>query len=441
MTDRLAVAGGTPAVTLPWPRWPIVTPEDEAAVVAALRQTETGDGETILRAFEEEFRRFHDRRFAVACSSGTAALHLGLAAVGVGPGDEVIVPAYSWGAPVAAILHSLALPVFADVRSDTFTLDPEVLPHLVTPRTRAIVVVHLYGMPADLGPIVEFARGHRLAVIEDCSQAHGARYRGRLVGTWGEVGAFSLEASKAVAALEGGIVIMDDRRHYEPALALAAPLARAEREIGDPALRRWLDTTTFHHRMHPLAAALARTRLGRLERDNADRRRNVRRFRHGVARLAGLRVPPEPADREPVYSFVALEYRREEAGGLDREAFVAALRSEGVPATGYVGTPLHLLPRMREHHYFGPGAPWNSGYASRAIHYREGDCPVAERICAETEVTFFTGGWVGDRSALADQVALAFRKVCQALARSGERRSDPCGNRITPDTADTPRGR
>src|SRR5207247_2993093 len=178
-------------------RWPAITDGDRAAVTRVLdRGVLSGAAAPEIRGLEAEFAAAVGARFCLATNSGTAALHIALAAAGIGAGDEVIVPALSFIATAQAVLHQGATPVFADVDPDTYDIDPADAARRVTSRTRAIVPVHLHGLPADMGTIAELARRHRLTVIEDAAQAHGALYKGRAVGTFGGMAAFSPNATK-----------------------------------------------------------------------------------------------------------------------------------------------------------------------------------------------------------------------------------------------------
>ncbi|HXM57054.1 MAG TPA: aminotransferase class V-fold PLP-dependent enzyme, partial [Candidatus Dormibacteraeota bacterium] len=213
--EKLAMLGGARAVPPGGvPRWPVVTEADELAVhgvLASGRFTSASSGEREIKRLEREWADFVGVRHCVAVSTGTAALSLALAALGVQPGDEVIVPALGFIACAVAPLHLLAAPVFADIDPVTFNVDPAAVEAAITPRTRVIMAVHLHGLPADMDPILAIAARHGIDVIEDAAQAHGAAYRGRMVGSLGRVNAFSLNVSKNLPTCgEGGLVTTDD---------------------------------------------------------------------------------------------------------------------------------------------------------------------------------------------------------------------------------------
>lgn len=217
MSQTAALLGGTPAVTAATPSWPLIDQETLAEITRVITEetlcpvgAEGTQGE-----FEREFAALHGRKYGLAVNGGTAALMLALHGAGVQPGDEVIASPFTWGASVSCILQNFAIPIFADIDPHTFTLDPDSIERRITLRTKAIVVVHIFGFPADMTRIMEVAQRHGLAVIEDCAQAHGGKHAGRLLGSWGTVGAFSLQASKNLTGGEGGILVCDDREIYD----------------------------------------------------------------------------------------------------------------------------------------------------------------------------------------------------------------------------------
>ena len=422
--SELAIFGGPQTVQEPMPQWPTVFPEDVAAVEEALRKsaedksnlTSAAGGGPVAQ-FEKSLQVAFDARHAVATSSGWASLHTALMAVGIEAGDEVIVPPYTWGQSVSCILHQLAIPVFADIDRDTYTLDASSVEARITRFTRAIMVVHLYGQPADMAPILAVARRHGLAVIEDCAQAAGARYRGEAVGTLGDVGCFSIGDGKQMIGGEGGFLLTNSAALYERALLVGQHPARQQRELKDEFLRRQGDSLIFTYRIHPLAAVLCNSQLGHLDEWNADRRRNFARLSQGLAEVDAVRPVVVPEWAEHAYHMYSPSFVAEAAPGVTREAFVQAVRAEGVPlSSGYVKRPIHLWPRIQQQRYvYGRNLPWS--LAHRPVEYRAGDCPVAERRCAEEELGMGGAAWIGDCSAAMDQVVEAFQKVGSALER------------------------
>jgi dTDP-4-amino-4,6-dideoxygalactose transaminase len=314
----------------------------------------SGAGAPEARALEAEFAAAVGARFCLATNSGTSALHIALAAAGIGPGDEVIVPALSFIATAQAVLHQGATPVFADVDPETYNIDPADAARRVTSRSRAIVPVHLHGLPADMDAITALAERHRLTVIEDAAQAHGARYKGRAVGSLGTMAAFSLNSTKNLPAGEGGLFVTDSED-------LCARAARVRFDGLEPP-SKWdashpLDDEADAHATvrgwmylpGELTAALARSQLSRLAETTARSRRNAARLTERLARLPGVEPPRIPPDRTHVFHKYRVRLDPERAGlrlgpAALRDRALEALRAEGVEAVLWQTAPLPAHP-------------------------------------------------------------------------------------------------
>ena len=360
----LAFLGGAPVVPPGQAcRWPVLTDADYAAVRRVLdRGVLSGPGAPEIRALEEEFAGFVGTRFCLATNSGTAALDVALAAAQVGPGDEVIVPALSFVATAHAVLHQGAVPVFADIDIETYTMDPACVKDRITDRTRAIIPVHLHGLPAEMDAINHLADRNGLIVIEDAAQAHGASYRGRSIGTLGRMAAFSLNSTKNLPAGEGGLFVTDTAD-------LHARAARARFNGLDPDVQwdpiRPLDgeadslATAMGWMYLPgeVTAALARAQLGRLPETTARSRKNAERLSARLSELPGVMPPIVPPDRTHVFHKYRVRFDPERAGvGLSPKAFrdlvLQALRAEGVEVVLW---QTHPLP---SHPLFGCNEPY-----------------------------------------------------------------------------------
>jgi dTDP-4-amino-4,6-dideoxygalactose transaminase len=383
MRERPALLGGDKAVSQPFPVWPRI---DDAIVEEVVRVLTSEPlcpvGNTGIQGeFETRFAAFHGRRFALATNGGTAALMLSLHGSGVEPGDEVIVSPFTWGASVACALQCGAIPIFADVEPRTFGLDPVSVRARIGPRTRAIVLVHLFGCPADLDGILTVAAEHGIAVVEDCAQAAGALHRGRRVGSLGEFGAFSLQASKNLTGGEGGILVCDDRRMYERAMSLGTHPQRLVAELELEEFRAKIDSLSFNFRMHTAAAAIANAQLEKLDLWTEQRERNAELLYEELRDLPFLAIPEGPprgvGSRHAFYHVPFLLVPG--ALPIDRDLFVRALQAEGVPAGPYVKVPIHLRPRLQQRDYLGRGFPWSLSPSPPV--YARGDCPVAEALC------------------------------------------------------------
>jgi dTDP-4-amino-4,6-dideoxygalactose transaminase len=411
----LALHGGEKAAAGEWPSYPVRTEEELRAIADAYWRTgiDSIQAGGVIGEFEEAWAAYHGVKRCIATSGGSTALHLGLAVMGIGPGDEVITSPYSFGATAACILHANAIPVFADIEETTLGLDPAAVERAITPQTRAIVVVHFGGMPASMEPLLEVARSHDLAVIEDCAQAHGATYKGQKVGTIGDIGAFSHQSTKATPSFEGGSILTNSGEHYQRGLVYAMHTARQQEEVGDCDWAAYIDSTAFNHRMNSLAAAMAKSQLGHVEERNAWRIKNSEHLYERLRDVPGVEPVWTPSDRVNVHYFMAFRYRSGELGGLPRERYIEALEAEGVPVLTYVKKPIHLRRRFQDRFLYPRGCPWTCGHAQRDVQYNEGDCPVAERICANEELVLPAYRLAADHRDLMDRVADAFTKVAE----------------------------
>lgn len=360
--SQLALLGGPPVLQPGQARrWPVLTEADRSAVQRVLdRGVLSGLGAPEMRALEAEFAAFVGARFCLATNSGTAALHLALASAEVGPGDEVIVPALTFIATPQAVLHQGATPVFADIDPKTYTPDPADVAARVTDRTRAIVPVHLHGLPADMESINALAGRAGVTVIEDAAQAHGATYRGRPVGTLGQMAAFSLNSTKNLPAGEGGLFVTDSA-------GLHAKAARVRFNGLDPDAEwdplRPLDgeadalatTRGWMYLPGELTAALARAQLQRLPATTAQSQRNAARLSARLAELPGVEPPTVPPDRTHVFHKYRVRLDPERAGvklspPAFRDLVLQALNAEGVETVLWQTVPLpsHPLFASRE---------------------------------------------------------------------------------------------
>lgn len=318
--------------------------DEHAAVERVLKSGMLAQGPEVA-AFESEFAETVDGRPCVAVNSGTSALHLGLLALGIGPGDEVVVPSFSFAATANAVALTGATPVFADIEAAHFCLDPDAVEAALTPRTAAVMAVHLYGHPAATDRLRGITARHGLALVEDAAQAHLARLDGRPVGALGDVAAFSFYPTKNMTSGEGGMVVLADDA--------AARTVRLLRNQGME--RRYANEIVgFNLRMTDLHAAIGRAQLRRLPGWTAQRRANAAYLSGLLAGVDGVVVPPVAARAEPVWHQYTVRVPR-------RDAVQAALTAAGVPSAVYYPTPIHRLP----------------AYA------RELDLPVTARAAAE----------------------------------------------------------
>jgi perosamine synthetase len=381
MTSKLALLGGTPVRSKPFPPYPIIGDEEKQAVLEVLDSGKLSTflavpGEYFLggkkiKEFERRFAKYHGVEYVVAFNSGTAALHAAVVAVGVQPGEEVIVPPYTFTSTATCALMHNAIPVFADVDNEVYGLDPKAVVRTITPLTRAMIPVHLFGHPANMDGLMALAREHNLKVIEDCAQAVGAKYKGRLVGTIGDCGVFSFVENKNIATGEGGMLITNNA-----AIAEAARMVRNHGEVilEDQKVRTYTSTMLgWNYRMTEMEAALGIVQFGRMDELNQARIDLADYLSEELQDIDGLCTPVVYPDAKHVYYVYAPKYDEEQMG-IPRDVFVKALNAEGIPfGAGYV-RPLYLTPLYHEKKPFA-----FKHYEGNAT-YNKGLCPMAERL-------------------------------------------------------------
>jgi perosamine synthetase len=349
----LAIHGGPKTVTVNHgPRIPCLGEAEKQAVRALMDEgcISIADRAGIVEELEEALKSYFGAAYALSTNTGTAAIHSGLYAVGVGPGDEVLVPSYTWLATVSPVLHCGAVPVFCDIDPKTLTIDPADMKRKISARTKAAIPVHLWGHPAEMDEIMELSASHGFAVVEDASHAHGGTYRGRKVGTIGHVGCFSMQAGKAVAAGEGGFLVTDDQAIYERAMLLGMHPVRLDHCLTIPGYVRYAGTGLGHkYRIHPLAAAIALVQLRTLDERNADRNAKLDRLTAGLMDVRGITPPytAPHATRGGYYGYRVV-FDPDALGGLDMLRFIDALNAEGVLAEPERYVMLHLSPLYRD---------------------------------------------------------------------------------------------
>lgn len=322
-------------------------------VTDCLESTWISSTGSYIERFERGFAEFCGVEHAVSCCNGTVALHLALLGLGVGPGDEVIVPSLTYVASANAVRYCGAEPVLVDSEPKTWNLDPSRLEELVTSRTKGIVAVHLYGHPVDLDPVLELAREHGLFVLEDAAEAHGARYKGRRVGSFGACSMFSFYGNKIITTGEGGMVVTDDEE-------LAARLRLLRGQGQDPNRRYWFPIVGFNYRLTNVAAAIGVAQLERIDWHLERRREVAGWYREGLAGDERFAFSPEAEWADNAYWMSSVVLHDEVASTRDEVA--EALRAEGVDTRPFF-YPVHTLP------------PYRALGAGRAF-------PVADRLAA-----------------------------------------------------------
>ena len=382
MSEKLAVRGGTPVVpTQLHVRWPILTAEDKAAVASVLDAgVLSGPFATQVRGLEEEWARYCGTRHALATNSGTAALHLAVAAGKIGTGDQVITTAFTFLATALAVLQQNAVPVFVDIDPRTYNLDPAKIEERITARTKAIIPVHIHGLPADMDPLLAIARKHGLLVIEDAAQAHGSTYKGKKVGSIGDMGCFSFQSSKNLPAGEGGIFVTDRddlRERAHRFREFGEDIRASDRKAFDPA--RPLDGSREYnslmmgwmYRTTELTAALARSQLRRLDASLEQTWRNAAFLSDRLAKIPGIAPPYVPSGCTSGFYQYRIRLNPTAAGSsLPPKEFrlkiLTALKAEGVEVSLWQTVPVPGQTLFQERSGYGLSCPWK--------------CPLGEEV-------------------------------------------------------------
>ncbi|MCB1127042.1 MAG: DegT/DnrJ/EryC1/StrS family aminotransferase [Verrucomicrobiae bacterium] len=373
--DRPALLGGPRACDFEWPRWPVHDESERRLLLEVLDSGKWWFGEKV-RAFEAAYAAFQGSRFAVTCTNGTTAIEMALRGVGVVEGDEVIVPPYTFIATASAVVTVGAVPVFADIQPDTLCLDPDDVARKITPRTRAIIPVHVAGRMADMARLNTLATRHRLAVVEDAAHAWGSQWQGRGAGTLGRCGTFSFQVSKNLTAGEGGVMVTDDEE--------LADLCRSYTHCGRRKGSAWYDHDYLgsNLRMTEFQAAVLLAQLGRLPEQVARREANAQVLEAGLRDLPGIRLlaPAPEMTRRSYHMFI---FRADEQElGLPRARFIEAVQAEGLPVSEGWYRPLYRNGVFANAH-LGPAHGITAPLASAAIDYRGVRCPVCEAVCKD----------------------------------------------------------
>jgi perosamine synthetase len=382
----LALLGGTPARVPVAKRYPAFS---EAAKRRVERLLDDGSVSGLSKAHPEigaaeaALGDYHSVPWVLGTSSGHGALHAALIGLEITGGDEVMTSPFSWGVSVSCILHNGCIPTFADVQEGTGLLDPASVSERLTDRTRAILVPHIFGNPADMTALCAIAAERGIPVIEDGSQAHGARHRGRRVGSFGDASGFSCNGVKPLATSEAGYLLAKDGDTYWKAALSCAHAGGAEHpgrasEPGFPdALRPHIDSLVYTYRLSTINAALIIEQLKQLDDENAVRREHLALLRAGIDGVASVRIPELHEDDESAVHMVSLTFDPDVAG-VSKATYMAALRAEGLFAFEYLTQPLHRSPRLSPH-WSGPRVVWTDTLRRANYDPTTVELPGAER--------------------------------------------------------------
>jgi len=421
---KLAINGGEKAVSIqPKEMWE--PPYGE--IVELLKEQVygnriSGDWEKTYFKFEEEFKNYFGAKYCCALNMGTAALWAAFYAINLKPGDEVIVPSYTWVATITPAIYMGAKPVFCELEEGKLVADPDDIEKRITPKTKAITIVHLFGNVAHMDRIMEISRKHNIPVIEDCSHCHGAEWKGKKLGTIGNVGCFSMQGGffdgKPVPAGEGGAVITNDRSLYNKML-LYTHMNRPQNPADD--LENTYEKYTgvrfgIKFRAHPMALSIARVMLKSLDHRNELKAKYRQKMNNAFDSLKGISTIKEHADSRSAgfYGGMQMLYEKEAFDGLPIDRFIKALEAEGVNMKYRMYEPMHLMPFFQEG--FDLAGVGNSGIAAQnyAGTYKKGDLPVTEKIF---DKLMGMPVYTEEPEGYSDQAIKAFEKV---IANYGE---------------------
>jgi len=411
MAEKLAIDGGKPVRAEPligrYPGAMMIGEEEKKAVLEVLESKSLfrfyGPGEpSKVSTFEDEFAEKMGAKHALAVTSGTAALNVGLQAIGVGPGDEVIVPAYTFIATVDSVVTSKAIPIFAEI-DKSLGLSPADVEAKITDKTKAVVPVHLHGSAAKMDEIMEIAQKYDLLVIEDCAQACGASYHGKRVGTVGHVGAFSLQLGKLITCGDGGVVATDDDLIYERACRIHDHGDYRGEGVVPPFI-------SGVYRMNELSGAVALEQLRKLDTLIMPViRRNKKRIKSGISEIKGIEFR-EISDEQGETGSNVIFYL---PPGDAASRFRAALSAENIFAGAGYRSPVYMREQiLNQRTVTAEGCPFTCPYYGRKIEYREGMCPQTEEMISRI-VSIPIGPAFTDRDC--DDIIEAVQKVSRAL--------------------------
>lgn len=398
-------------------RWPIITTEDEDAVLEVLRAGNMS-GTDVTRQFEKEFADWVGTRYAVGFNNGTASLQAAMFAVGIGTGDEIICPATTYWASALPVYSLGGTVLFADIDPHTLCLDPKDIERHISPRTKAIVVVHYLGHPADMDAIMALAGKHGLKVIEDVSHAQGGLYKGRRLGSIGHVAGYSLMTGKSFAVGEAGMLTTNDLAIYERAIAFGH-YERYDATIQTPSLKPFagMPLGGGKSRMHQLSSAVGRVQLRHYDKRCEEIRKAMNYFWDLLAGVPGIRAHRvDEADGSNMGGWYGAHgfYQAEELGGLSVTRFCEAVRAEGVKyCFPGCNKPLHTHPIFNEADIYHDGGPTRNAHVPCDVRQSAGSLPVAEAIGNKV---YFVPWFKQYRPEVISEYAKAFTKVSDHAA-------------------------
>ena len=427
MKKQLAVNGGAKAVETfnhELCNWPIITDEDREAILTVLNDRSMS-GTTITKEFEKEYKEWIGAEYALGYCNGTSALHAAMWACGVGAGDEIICPSITYWASCTAALSLGAAVNFADIDPETLCIDPNDIEHRIGPRTKAIIVVHYAGYPADMDKIMEIAGRHEVKVIEDASHSHGSMYKGRHTGTLGDIAGMSMMSGKAFAIGEAGLVTTNNRELYERCIAYGhyertgaqSNFNAVDAQVTNPELQKFagIPLGGYKHRMNQWCAAMGKVQLKHYPERVAEIEKAMTYFCDLLDEIPGLKTH-RPAKNSGLtkggWYFPICHYNPEELKGVSLKKFGEAICAEGITIRAGINFPLHLHKVFHEADLFNMGKPTMISFGQRDVRQEAGSLPVAED---SSNRNFIIPRFVIFDKNEIEKVAAAFRKVVENI--------------------------
>jgi dTDP-4-amino-4,6-dideoxygalactose transaminase len=410
---HLALNGGSPVRTKEFPGWPVFDDSEIRNLEEVVRSGKWfAPGGTKVKEFEARFAEFQNAKYGIAVCNGTIALEMALLTLGVGAGDEVIIPAYTFVATATAVLRCNAVPIPVDIHPDTYLIDPDAVEKAITDKTKAIMPVHLSGLPVDMDRINATAKKHNLGVVEDAAQAWGAGWKGKGVGAWGDLGGFSFQMSKNLTAGEGGIVLTDD----EGLADCCRAFADCGRIPGES--RHDCGLLGINARLTEFQGAVLHAQLDRYPDLLATREASGKALTAALEEqglLTPIRRPEEATGH--AYHFLMLKYDASKFDGLPKTRFLEALNAEGITNVhGGYGKTVYEHPVLTEKKLGNHGCPLACPYYGREVDYTQMHCPVAEKAVREEAI------WVKQNALLAGPEEMS--DIVEAVGKIHEHRGE-----------------
>jgi dTDP-4-amino-4,6-dideoxygalactose transaminase len=403
MKQDLAINGGNKTIDKEFP-WPLFDETEINAVADIVRSGKWGNPDCgdLVKSFEDEFAAFCGAKYALTCVNGSVALRLALIACGVRPGDEVIIPPYTFIATSTIVLEANCVPVFVDIDPGTYNLDPDKIEQAITKRTKAIIPVHFAGQACDMDKIMAVAKKHNLRVIEDACHGHGAEYKGRKLGSIGDAGCFSFQSSKNLTSGEGGMVITNDEKLFD--------MMNSLRNVGRIKGGQWYEHHNLgcNYRITQLQVALLSTQMKKLKEQTRKRHDNGTYLNSILEKIDGI----EPLKRgigETIHSYhiYIFKYDRRKFNNLPKSEFARMLAAEGVPCFMGYPQPLYKQPLFVEKNFMCYAIPED-------VDYSRVSCPVTEKACYEEAVWILQHAMLGPKEDM-DLFAQAIIKIQKSV--------------------------